>query len=52
MTVTEILAAITTLDNENKALKLEVADLKTKQIPTGIVNIVLSSVDMSKVTFS
>ena len=52
MTVAEIIVALNALDAENKALKLEVAALKLKQIPTGIVQIQLTNVDMSKVTFS
>lgn len=34
------------------ALKKEVADLKLKLPPTGIVKIILTDVDMNKVTFS
>jgi cell division protein FtsB len=52
MTIQEIISAINALDTENKALKAEIADLKTKLPPTGIVKIILTDVDMSKVTFS
>lgn len=52
MTVAEIITALNALDAENTALKAQVADLKTKLPPTGIVKIILTDVDMSKVVFS
>ena len=51
MTITEIITTLNALDAENKALKLEVAALKLKLPPTGIVKIIITDVDMSKVTF-
>lgn len=52
MTIAEIITALNALDAENTSLKAEVAALKTKIPPTGIVKIVITDVDMSKVSFS
>lgn len=52
MTIAEIITALTALDAENQALKAEVALLKTKLPPQGIVKIEIKDVDMTKVLFS
>lgn len=50
--ITQLTAAVKTYEDTITALNAEIVTLKANQIPTGIVNIVISDVDMSKVKFS
>lgn len=63
MTIQELLTQLTTevnnlesqvatLTTQNTALNAQVVALQANQLPTGIVNIVIDGVDMSKVTIS
>lgn len=49
MTPAELLAALAKALADKDA---EIATLKANQLPSGVVDIVISGVDMSKVTFS